>query len=151
MVPFRTFRGPLFPKPVTSQELFFAVSYSKPALGSQYKIDWISCELQIRKNLHILLQNGFHPMFILKVFECLVVFVSYIMHFRHTLFRADNQNEMLFTSWKVIKYILKHWSYGVKLFLRQVVFFMHLISHENFYVHIRKLLLLLTSCKIGGE
>ena len=32
MVPFRTFRGPLFPKPVTGQELFFAVSYSKPAL-----------------------------------------------------------------------------------------------------------------------
>ena len=32
MVPFRTFRGPLFPKPVTGQELFLAVSYSKPAL-----------------------------------------------------------------------------------------------------------------------
>ena len=33
MVPFKTFRGPLFPNPVTGQELFFAVSYSKPALG----------------------------------------------------------------------------------------------------------------------
>ena len=32
LVPFRTVRGPLFPKPVTGQELFFAVSYSKPAL-----------------------------------------------------------------------------------------------------------------------
>ena len=32
LVPFRTLRGPLFPKPVTGQELFFAVSYSKPAL-----------------------------------------------------------------------------------------------------------------------
>ena len=32
MVPFRTFRGPLFPKPVTGQELFLAVSYSKAAL-----------------------------------------------------------------------------------------------------------------------
>ena len=32
LVPFRTFRGPLFPKPVTGQELFFAVSYSKLAL-----------------------------------------------------------------------------------------------------------------------
>ena len=31
-VPYRTYRGPLFPKPVTGQELFFAVSYSKPAL-----------------------------------------------------------------------------------------------------------------------
>ena len=29
---FRSFRGPLFCKPVTSQELFFAVSYRKPAL-----------------------------------------------------------------------------------------------------------------------
>ena len=33
LVPFRTFRGPLFPKPVTGQELFLAVSYSKPTLG----------------------------------------------------------------------------------------------------------------------
>ena len=33
MVPFITFRGPcLFPKPVTGQELIFAVSYSKPTL-----------------------------------------------------------------------------------------------------------------------
>ena len=32
MVPFRAFKGPLFPKPVTGQELIFAVSYSKPAL-----------------------------------------------------------------------------------------------------------------------
>ena len=31
-LPFRIFRGPLFHKPVTGQELFFAVSYSKPAL-----------------------------------------------------------------------------------------------------------------------
>ena len=30
---FRSFRGPLFRKPVTGQELFFAVSYSKPALA----------------------------------------------------------------------------------------------------------------------
>ena len=30
---FRSFRGPLLPKPVTGQELFLAISYSKPALG----------------------------------------------------------------------------------------------------------------------
>ena len=35
LVPFRTFRGPLFPKPVTGQELFLAVSYSKPALAAR--------------------------------------------------------------------------------------------------------------------
>ena len=29
LVPFRTSRGPLFPKQVTVQEIFFAVSYSK--------------------------------------------------------------------------------------------------------------------------
>ena len=29
---FRTFRCPLFPKPVTGHEQYFAVSYSKPAL-----------------------------------------------------------------------------------------------------------------------
>ena len=40
LVPFRTFRGPLFPKPVTGQELFLAVSYSKPAL--EYRTEEIS-------------------------------------------------------------------------------------------------------------
>ena len=33
LVPFRTFRGPLLPKPVNGQELFFDVSYIKPDLG----------------------------------------------------------------------------------------------------------------------
>ena len=32
LVPFRTFSGPLFCKPVTSQELFWAISYRKLAL-----------------------------------------------------------------------------------------------------------------------
>ena len=33
---FRSFRGPLLHKPVTGQKLFFAVSYSKPAL-----VEWM--------------------------------------------------------------------------------------------------------------
>ena len=33
-IPFIIFKGPLFHKPITGQELFFAVSYSKPALAS---------------------------------------------------------------------------------------------------------------------
>ena len=33
MVPFRVFIGPLHPKPVTGQELYLTVSYSKPALS----------------------------------------------------------------------------------------------------------------------
>ena len=42
LVPFRTFRGPLFPKPVTGQDLFFAVSYSKPALrGKLISGHWV--------------------------------------------------------------------------------------------------------------
>ena len=32
---FRSFRGPLLLKPVTGQELFFVVSYSKPALVTE--------------------------------------------------------------------------------------------------------------------
>ena len=36
LVPFRTFREPLFHKPVTGQELFLVVSYSKPSLGPWY-------------------------------------------------------------------------------------------------------------------
>ena len=34
LVPFRTFRWPLFPKPVIGQELFLAVSHSKLALSN---------------------------------------------------------------------------------------------------------------------
>ena len=30
---FRSFTGPKIPKPVTGQQLFFAISYSKPALA----------------------------------------------------------------------------------------------------------------------
>ena len=30
---FKSFRGPLLHKPLTGQELFFAISYSKPALA----------------------------------------------------------------------------------------------------------------------
>ena len=43
-IPFRVFRGPLFPKPITGQDLFFAVSYFKPALVStisNQKILWL--------------------------------------------------------------------------------------------------------------
>ena len=39
MVPFRTFRGPLFPKPVTGQELFFAVDFHTN--GIQIREDWV--------------------------------------------------------------------------------------------------------------
>ena len=35
---FRSFRGPLLIKPVTGQELLFAVSYSKPALVPVFRI-----------------------------------------------------------------------------------------------------------------
>ena len=42
LIPFRTFRGPLFSKPVTGQELFLVVSYSKPALEftTKFKRIW---------------------------------------------------------------------------------------------------------------
>jgi hypothetical protein len=38
---FKIFRGPLFHKPVTGQELFFAVSYSELALAKNLAIDAI--------------------------------------------------------------------------------------------------------------
>ena len=42
---FRSFRGPLFCKPVNWSGFFFAASYSKPALGMQQNIKsiFISC------------------------------------------------------------------------------------------------------------
>jgi hypothetical protein len=52
LVPFRTFRGPLFTKPVTDHELFFAIYYSKPALalrmtGRKFKVNLgLSCEFE---------------------------------------------------------------------------------------------------------
>ena len=41
---FRSFRGPLFRKPVTGQELFFAASYSKQALVLAMNIlnEWVA-------------------------------------------------------------------------------------------------------------
>ena len=39
MVPFRTFSGPLFPKPVPGLELFLAVSYNKLALKRDLSAD----------------------------------------------------------------------------------------------------------------
>ena len=39
---FRSFRCPLFRKPVTGQELFFTVSYSKPALVFSFKSSFIT-------------------------------------------------------------------------------------------------------------
>ena len=44
---FGSFRGTLLPKPITGQELFFAVSYSKPALEPLIMApltQWISCK-----------------------------------------------------------------------------------------------------------
>ena len=38
LVSFRTFRCPLFPKPVTGRELFCAVSYSKPTLVNEWSL-----------------------------------------------------------------------------------------------------------------
>ena len=49
MVPFRTFRGPLFSKQVTGQELFFAVSYSKPALIGLFAFD----KKKVKKSFYI--------------------------------------------------------------------------------------------------
>jgi hypothetical protein len=44
---FRSFRGPLILKPVTGQELFFVVSYSKPALTSLLrKGNWFTVFLE---------------------------------------------------------------------------------------------------------
>ena len=41
-IPFRIFRGPLFHKPVTGQELFFAVSYSKLTLDTYSTLNIVS-------------------------------------------------------------------------------------------------------------
>ena len=52
LLPFRTFRGPLFPKPVTGQELFWAFSYSKLALDqfqqSRQQALWAYCPKSIQ-------------------------------------------------------------------------------------------------------
>ena len=40
LVPFRTFGGPLYHKPVTGQVLFFATWYNKSALGMSCPEKW---------------------------------------------------------------------------------------------------------------
>ena len=51
LVPFRASRGPLFPKPVTGQELFFAVSYSKPALTHSLSVNAVFALEELAKSL----------------------------------------------------------------------------------------------------
>ena len=53
-IPFKMFRGPLFHKPVTGQELFFAVSYSKLALAPQntWKMTENQCICNFMVNFH---------------------------------------------------------------------------------------------------
>ena len=51
LVPFRTFRGPLFPKPVTGKELFLAVSYSKPALELYFNFREKYADIPAKTNL----------------------------------------------------------------------------------------------------
>ena len=51
---FRSFRGPLLPKPVTGQELFLAVSHSEPAV-----VNFVSLSL-MRENLRGLRENLKH-------------------------------------------------------------------------------------------
>ena len=48
LVPFRTFKGPLFSKPVTGQKLFLAVSYSKLALVVGFLQIWRVTLVSIR-------------------------------------------------------------------------------------------------------
>ena len=53
LIPFRTFRGSLLPKPVTGQELLLAISYTKPALA-------IVCIMKVTKKEMCNLLKGLH-------------------------------------------------------------------------------------------
>ena len=52
---FRSFRGPLLHKPLTGQELFFAISYSKPALAKVWnRIKFMKKIETLPKSTHFL-------------------------------------------------------------------------------------------------
>ena len=53
LVPFRTFRKSLFPKAVTGQELFFAISYSKLALESKIICKYINSDPAVALKLYM--------------------------------------------------------------------------------------------------
>ena len=63
-IPSRIFRDPLFHKPVTGQEPFFAVSYSKPALIRGVKVLFlvIECYSISKDVLALALYAGYHAM-----------------------------------------------------------------------------------------
>ena len=70
-IPFRIFRGPLFHKPVTGQELFFAVSYSKPALCKIFMtviLSWLELFRTFTTNFLYVL---YMPRFFFTQFCCL--------------------------------------------------------------------------------
>ena len=70
LLPSRTFRGSLFPEPITSQELFFAISYCKPALIVEW---WFSGLMNSIHEEHCLLFKIFH---FLTLIVLILAFVS---------------------------------------------------------------------------
>ena len=65
---FRSFRGTLFPKPVTGQELFFSTRYNKPALGTNSKalhIYWLLKYLHSQIDIQMITQLMFHKVTVL--------------------------------------------------------------------------------------
>ena len=69
---FRSFRGPLFRKPVNGQELFLAVSYSKPTLA--IKVSWLKALLCSMSTVQSYLTSeafllAFQPVYAVRIRE----------------------------------------------------------------------------------
>ena len=100
---FMSFRGPLFPKPVTGQELFSSFSYSKPALEKSAPCSLVTVLLLIRLILwwsDLLFDqlsipavsfsmgtgNFYHDVIPIPMFSTVHLCVLWVSHWRQSLF-----------------------------------------------------------------
>ena len=92
LVPFRTFRGPLFPKPVPCQELFFAVSYSKLAL------EWHAYKksANISVSVSCLLNESFWRLILNKSKNNLLDNLELILYHQNQTFRGSGSKKVCF-------------------------------------------------------
>ena len=104
LVSFRTFRCPIFPKPVSWFGLFLAVSYSKPALGRRCRclchctidLDW---QVPINSTMHL----SCHLATILYTFFFVNMHAGKNQLFSWNFFFGENNRKLLYGSLTLLK------------------------------------------------
>ena len=104
---FSSIRGPLHLKPVTGQELFFAVSYSKPALKQ-------CCSLLLGYQTASTLEYEF-TISISWNCKCMEIRVPHSTNYFNPLFVCHDWNDAMICKWCVKRLQLKMQKWGLQI------------------------------------